>query len=125
MAEPIRDFLSTDDGEWDVSGGQFHSVAGAEAVPQGIRIRLGMFLGECYLNEDEGVDYIDQILIKNPDQIVVRSLLSEAIADTPDVTNVQGAQLQLADDGSREASIQYVADTVYAEEPITAEVTVG
>lgn len=119
----VRDFKATTDGEWDVTGGVFSTVADAEAVPQGIRIRVGMFLGECYLDESIGVDYIDSILIKNPDPLVVRALISDAIASTPDVTNVIGAQL-VQESATRDASIEYSADTIYGETPITDQIEV-
>lgn len=122
MAEPVRDFKGTDDGEWAVEDGDFAFAAGAEAVPQGIRIRVGMVLGECELDEELGVDWVNQIMVKNPNPLVVRSLIGAAIADTPDVTNVIGAQLVQPDDGSRDASIAYQADTSYAEEPITGSI---
>jgi len=119
---PIRDFRGTEDGEWYSANGDFASIAGADAVPQGIRVRLGMILSECYLNEDVGVDYLNTILVKGADPLVVRSLLQEPIANTPDVTNVVGAQLE--NDENRQASIEYTCDTVYSEEPFsgTAEV---
>lgn len=117
----VRDFKSDADGEWVVEDGDFATVADAEAVPQGIRIRVGMFLGECYLDESIGVDYIDSIFVKNPDPLLVRSLLEAAIARTPDVTNVVGAAL-VGPDGEREASISYAADTIYSDEPLVGQI---
>ena len=118
----VRDFKGTSDGEWDVSGGDFATVADGDAVPQGIRVRLGLFQGEAYLDEDAGVNYFDRILIKNPDPLVVRAELARAIADTPDVTSVVGAQL--IDEGDRQASISYTADTIYAESTVSGTVVV-
>lgn len=123
MSDPVRDFLGNEDGEWVNVGGDFSVVAGAAAVPQGIRVRLGLFLGECYLSEADGVDYIGSILVKNPDPLVVAALLRQAIADTPDVTNVVGAEL-VQDSASRDASISYTADTVYGEDTISDSVKV-
>lgn len=115
----VRDFGSTEDGNWDVSNGDFTVVADADAVPQGIRIRVGMFLRECWLDEGIGIDYPEQILIKNPDPLVVRGLISAEIVKTPDVTNVVGAQL--IDEGDRNASISYQVDTIYSEDPLTEQ----
>jgi hypothetical protein len=123
MADPVRDFASNEDGEWIVFNGDFVKAAGANAVPQGIRIRVGMFLGECYLDEGVGVPYLEDILIKNPDPLVVRADIQEAIANTPDVTNVVGAQL-VQEQGSRDARIDYVCDTVYSEQPFSGSVEV-
>lgn len=121
MADPVRDFLGTEDGEWAIVNGDFAVVSGEAAVLQGIRCRVGLFLGEAYLDETKGVDYIDSILIKGPDPLVVRGIIEEAIADTPDVTNVVGAQL--LNDG-RDARISYQVDTVYSEEPLTQQVRI-
>jgi hypothetical protein len=118
----VRDFKSDSDGEWVIENGDFATVADAEAVPQGIRIRVGMFLGECYLDESIGVDYIDSVFIKNADPLLVRSLIERAISGTPDVTNVIGAQL--VNEGGRAYSIAYTADTIYADEPLASTVAV-
>lgn len=119
----VRDFKSTDDGEWYVENGDFVGVEDEEAVPQGIRIRVSMFLGECYLNEGIGIDYIDKILVKNPDPLLVRALISRAIANTPDVTNVIGAQLT-EDAETRQASIEYLADTIYGTNSVSGQIGV-
>jgi hypothetical protein len=118
----VRDFKSDSDGEWVIEDGDFASVADGEAVPQGIRIRVGMFLGECYLDESVGVDYIDSIFVKNPDPLLVRSIIERAISRTPDVTNVVGAQLVKVD--SRDYSIAYAADTIYSDTPISGQIGV-
>lgn len=123
MAGAIRDFKGTADGEWAIENGDLAVVEGAEAIPQGIRVRLQMFKGECYLNESAGVDYIDRILVKNTDPLVVRALLSEAISDTPDVVTVIAAQL-VQEEGTRNASISYQCDTTYSEIPLTEQVDI-
>lgn len=109
----------TPDGEWEISNGDFTTVAGAAAVPQGIQIRVSMFQGECELDESIGVPWLDDILIKGDDPLLVRALLSEAIAETPDVTNVVGADLQ-QDNTTRDASIAYTVDTVYSQSPMSS-----
>lgn len=118
----VRDFKGTDDGEWSVENGDFAVIADDAAVPQGIRIRVATFLGECYLDESIGVDYIDKVLVRNPDALLIRALFGAAIADTPDVVNVIGAQL--VDDGDRNASISYAVDTTYSDQPISGTVGV-
>lgn len=117
MAEQlVRDFEATADGEWAVRNGDFAAVAGEAAVPQGVRLRLGVILGECYLDEQVGTDYWT-IMEKAQDPLVVRAILEEQIAATPDITNVVGADLQ-REGGTREASISYSYDTVYSTETL-------
>jgi hypothetical protein len=117
---PVRDFLGTDSGEWSIVNGDFAVAAGSAAVPQGIRVRLGLFIEEAYLEEDKGVDYLGSINVKNPDPLVVKGILSDAISDTPDVVTVIGVQLQV--DSDREGSISYAVDTVYSEQPFTGTI---
>jgi hypothetical protein len=121
VADPVRDFASDEDGEWIVQAADFTSVAGQAAVEQGIRTRLRMFLEDCFLDDTVGVDYVGQILIKDADPLVVRELLRTAIVDTPDVTSVTGSQLD-GPDSNRDATIAYTADSIYSEQPFSAQV---
>lgn len=124
MADPVRDFKLTEDGEWYVNGGAFETVAGQEAVTQGARVRLRMFLGECYLDESVGVDYLGSILVKNPDELLIRAVLAERLASVPDVTGVFGAEL-VREEGTRDASISFQIDSAYSEQPFTQTVDIG
>lgn len=119
--EQVRDFLLTDDGEWAVSNGDFQLVSDEEAVPQGIVVRVRTLLGEIYLDEAQGVDWLNQILIKNPDPLVVRALLAEAIGNTPDVLQVVGTEPTI--NPNRTAAIDYQVVTVYSTTPLLGTVT--
>lgn len=122
MANPIRDFLLDEDGDLSISNGDFALASGVEAVEQGISIRVKTFLGEIFLDESQGVDYLNQILIKNPSPLVVRELIREAIANTPDVTDVLGQQLVL--NSNRTGSINYQVAHVYSSSPAVGAVEV-
>ncbi len=118
MADPVRDFKGTDDGEWAIENGDFAVVAGQEAVPQGVRVRVGFWAGECFLDESVGVEYVDVVFAKPTDPLRVRAEFERAIIETPDVVNVVGAQL--IDEGDRNASIEYQYDDRYSDETISA-----
>lgn len=122
MADLARDFLQDATGDLAAVAGDFATVAGQAAVLQGIRVRVQTFLGEIFLNQDLGVDWLNQILVKNPDAIVVRELLREAIADTPDVTDVIGAQLRKVVD--RSYVINFKVLTVFSSTPLEGSVEV-
>lgn len=119
----VRDFLLDDDGNLAVVNGDFATISDADAVLQGIKIRLRLFAGEYWLDEAEGVPWIDQILVKNPDPLVVRELLRQAIAATPDVLEVTSTALEI-DDATRAASISFAVTTIYSPDPVTGEVTI-
>lgn len=111
---PIRDFRGTDDGEWDISGGDFNTIAGSAAIPQGAGVRLRLFSGESFVDGSKGVRYVEDILVKNPDPLVVRAELQANLLETPDVTEANGAQLVM-DGATREASIEYELSTAYLD----------
>ncbi len=125
---PIRDFLlNTTTGKLAVVNGDFATVGGASdaenlaAVGQAIKVRVRMFLGEVWLDESIGVDWLGQILVKNPNPVVVRELIRRAIAETPDVLSVTAANLEL-DASTRAGSITYRVATTFGT--ATGEVTV-
>lgn len=105
------------------SNGDRATVAGAAAVRQAIKIRVRVFLGEILLDQSIGVDYLNQILIKAPDPVVVRELIKDRIASVPDVVQVVGADLQI-NRSTREGTIRYKYRDVYSTDPVTDSVTV-
>lgn len=118
---PVRDFALDENGEMIIQNGDFAVVAGAEAVPQGIRCRLKMLLGENWLDQTKGTDWLGQILIKNPNANVVRELLREQCVDTPDVTDAELGQLQL--EPERAAQVTAEVSTIYSAQPFSAQVS--
>ena len=125
---PVRDFLLDASGDLAVVNGDLSVVGGATdaenlaAVAQGIETRLGLWLGECYLDESQGLDYLGKILIKNPDPNEVRAELSAAISATPGVSSMVDAGL-VVDAATRKASISYTVLTPYSTQALSGEVT--
>lgn len=116
MADPVRDFLMDSNGDRAIVDGDFATVAGAAAVPQGIRVRVQTFLGEIWVDESQGVDWLGSVLIKNPDPLTVRELIREAIVNAPDVVDAVGSQVQV--DSARNGSVSYQASTAYSSSPV-------
>ena len=125
---PIRDLLMTDADDLAIVNGDFAVVGGdtddanLSAVRQAIMIRVRTFLGEWFLDEAIGVDWIGRILVKNPDKVVVRELIRAAIAEVPDVVEVIAAD-PVIDIATRHGSITYTVRTVYSSELLTGEIT--
>lgn len=61
------------------------------AIASHVESRLRFFLGEWFLDLREGMPYFQEVLVKNPDISVVRSLLSRVILETPGVTTLDTA----------------------------------
>lgn len=124
MADPVRDFGLSTDGDMAFANGDRVLVSGAAAVRQGVKVRILVFLGEVILDQTIGVDYRNQILIKNPDPLVVRELIKDQIASVPDVLEVVGADLQI-DRATRTATIRYQYRDKYSTRPIDDSVSVS
>ena len=81
---PIRDIQLDSSGNRLLSGAGYAFADGQQAVKQGIECRVRLFLGEYWLDGGEGVDWINRILIRNPNALIVQSELSRAIAAISD-----------------------------------------
>ena len=58
---------------------------GTNNILQDILQRIQMFLGEWFLNSSEGVPWLQQILVKNPDQSKIDAILQNIILGAPGV----------------------------------------
>lgn len=123
MADPVRDFGLDEDGDWDFTGGDRVLVAGEAAVRQAVRVKVLTFMREIYLDESIGVDYLNVVLVKNPDPLAVREALRVRIASVADVTEVVGTNLEL-DRATRVATISFKYRTIYSQTPVTDTVEV-
>lgn len=119
----VRGFLLTDDNELDVSGGRLHFREDGVAVVQSVKIKLSVILGEIFLDADLGVDWLNKILVRNPDHDQVRAILGARIASVPDVLEVVGSEL-VVDRALRAGAISFQMRDAFSTEgePITAEV---
>ena len=117
---PVRDIALDDHFNRIVSGGDYLRADGVQAVKQGIMCRVGLFKGEYWLNTAAGVDYLNRILIRNAQPAVVQGEIGGAIAQTPDVTQVQAVTYTAPTFPARRASVTYTAKTT--EGTITASV---
>lgn len=122
MADPIRDFALDASGDMATSGGDLSVVAGLAAVQQAVQITVKVILGEIFADQSVGIDYLNQILIKNPDPLVVRQLIRDRIINIPDVTDCTGANL-IIDRTARTGTIKYYIRTVYSTSPVVDSVT--
>lgn len=59
---------------------------GTDSVIQFTMQRLRLFLGEWFMNTQDGVPWYQQILVKNADKATVDGLLRDCILATPGVT---------------------------------------
>lgn len=63
-------------------------LRGGEAVAQRVRVRFKFFAGEWFLDRRLGVPYYRDILIKNPDRLVVSAVFRKVLTLTLGVQKV-------------------------------------
>lgn len=71
----------------DVTNALTNDATG-ETTAQLVRCRLHMFLGEWFLDNTIGVDYIGKVFIKSPNLGQIAALLRGAILGTPGVLSL-------------------------------------
>lgn len=76
------------EGDLALVNGNFVQVDGSRMVRQTLIARFRMFLGEFFLDTREGVPYYRDILVKNPDREVVRSVFRQVLEGTPGVLEI-------------------------------------
>lgn len=117
---PVRDILLDDSGERQLVNGDYAFADKVQAVKQGIACRVKLFLTEYWLDNSKGVDWIGKILVRGASEVVIKSEIAAAIADTPDVTQVVAVSFTL-DKTARSGNVSYNAYTIYGE--VSGEVT--
>lgn len=85
----MADLELTDLGDLKVTNDELNIIDDDAAIRQHLAIRLRFFLGEWFLDERLGIPYFDSILVKNPNLILVRGILRNAILTTPGIQSLE------------------------------------
>ena len=99
-------------------------IALGESVAQKIRIRLLWFEGEWRWDNEEGLPYMSNLLIKNPDIDTFESLVRAKIFEVDEVTEVRDVMV-IYDKKDRSATIKYTALTDFETIKEEVELDVG
>jgi len=70
-------------GDIDIQQGQIYLATGPAAYAQRLKIKMGFFLGEWFLDTREGMPLIQRILVKNPSKANILAIYSKVIRDDP------------------------------------------
>jgi hypothetical protein len=112
------DIKLTADRDLDFSTGDLVLINGTDAIVQHMKIRLRFFLSEWFIDRRLGVPYFSKILIKLPNDNVVRSILRNVIAKTPGVESLTSIDFSL-DGASRVFTVTFTAQLVTEGTPLT------
>lgn len=108
MAYDIAMNINTND--LVLQDGDIFVIDNAERVAQQIVIQLRFWYGEWFLDMQDGVPYLERVLLKNPNLNHIRQIFREAIEKVPDVTKVDYVELYY-DEPNRSLSVSYSAQT--------------
>ena len=107
--------LQLDIDSWDlITGVDLSLVSGIESIRQHLAQRLKTFMGEWFLDNRIGVPYFQQVLIKNPDPVVLDSVFKAVIVNTPGVIELLEFDLKV-DRSTRQLKLSFTASTTEGE----------
>jgi hypothetical protein len=96
---------------------------GSNVVTQRITTRLRLYLGEFFMDTSDGVPWLQQVLVPQPDVAAVDALVQDVILGTPGVgvlTQYEGT----LDKANRNYTVRFAATTTQGTQ-ISQTVTVG
>jgi len=99
-------------GDLDLSTYDLQTVEGAAQVRQQLEMRLRTLRGECLLEADFGVPYLQDIFKKNPDLTLVEGIFKEQIIGIPGVNRIISLTSSL-EKQTRRWSLEFKVDTIY------------
>ena len=108
MADDIA--MNVNSNDLILKDGDLLIIDDAERIAQMILISLRFWYGEWFLNETEGVPYLEYILVKNPNINHVRQILTETIEAVPGVVSVDSMTIDF-DQKGRQLAVDYSATT--------------
>lgn len=108
----------------DFTIGQPWLVNVPQAVEQSIGTRLRLWLGEWFLNTQDGTPYLTEILGerygKAPDAAIKRRILG-----TPGVSQIISYSSQFSGSASRILTVNVTVQTIYSTTPISVSIPLG
>ena len=87
-------------------------------IRQQVMLRLGFFRGEWFLDEERGVPWYEEILIKNPNLIRIREIFRDAILSVSGIREVTYLDLRFSA-YARTLDVNFRASTDLGELGIT------
>jgi len=77
--QKTTDFALNDDGDEFADKTGLAMTGDLPGIKQQTTLRLGFFKGEWFLDEERGIPWYEEILVKNPNLIRIREIFREAI----------------------------------------------
>ena len=112
--QKVTDFGLDDDGDEYADATGLAMTGDLPGIKQQVTLRLGFFKGEWFLDEDAGVPWYEEIIVKNPNLLRIREIFREAILSVAGVEEITFLDLLFAT-YSRTLSVNFKASTNLGE----------
>lgn len=89
------DFAMDENGDIAIVNGDFYFVTGIDATIQYLNQYLRLFLTEWFLDETQGIPYLDEIFIKNPNPVTIDSIFKAKIIQCPGIIELLAFSLSI------------------------------
>ena len=116
--QKITDFGLDEDGDEYADSTGLAMTGDLPGIKQQVTLRLGFFKGEGFMNEDTGIPWYEEIIVKNPNLIRIREIFRDAILSVTGIREVTFMDL-LFSTNARTLSVNFRASTDLGELGIT------
>lgn len=118
----MSSFALNADNDLDITNNELTLTVDHEAIRQHLLVKFQLFLGEYFLDITAGVPWYQDVLLKNPNFVVVSEVLKGTIVSTQGVIEILSFELDF-DAPARVFSLAFTALTeegvISFNEPIT------
>ena len=112
--QQITDFGLDDDGDEYADATGLAMTGDLPGIKQQVTLRIGFFKGEWFLDEERGVPWYEEIIVKNPNLIRIREIFRDTILSVRGIRRVTFMDL-LFSAYARTLSVNFRASTDLGE----------
>ena len=91
--QKITDFGLDDDGDEYADATGLAMTGDLPGIKQQVTLRIGFFKGEWFLDEERGVPWYEEIIVKNPNLIRIREIFRDASLSVTGIREVTFMEL--------------------------------
>lgn len=103
----LKDLLLTESGDLLIS--ENGDISTTDSISQAIGIRLRWFLEEWKFNQEFGVPYYEEILIKNASKLHAEQIMREQIMSVDEVQDVPDIEVEI-NSNTRKMKVKFTAE---------------